>query len=52
LFVATGIGFFLRLSLALDGLALASILLLIAGIRNAWDFVTYLLLRQNDPSGQ
>jgi hypothetical protein len=49
LFVGTGIGFLLRLSLALDGLAVASILLLIAGIRNAWDFVTYLLLRQGDP---
>ncbi len=49
LFVGTGIGFLLRISLALDGLAVASILLLIAGIRNAWDFVTYLLLRQGDP---
>jgi len=49
LFVGTGIGFLLRISLALDGLAVASILLLIAGIRNAWDFVTWLLLRQNDP---
>ncbi len=49
LFVGTGIGFLLRISWALDGLAVASILLLIAGIRNAWDFVTWLLLRQSDP---
>jgi hypothetical protein len=49
LFVGTGIGFLLRIGMALDGLAVASILLLIAGIRNAWDFVTFLLLRQNDP---
>lgn len=52
LFVGTGIGFLLRLGLALDGLAVASILLLIAGIRNAWDFVTWLVLRKNDPPGQ
>jgi uncharacterized membrane-anchored protein YitT (DUF2179 family) len=50
LFVGTGIGFLLRIGLALDGLAIASILLLIAGIRNAWDFVTWLLLRQSDQS--
>jgi hypothetical protein len=51
LFIGTGIGFLLQISLALDGLAIASILLLIAGIRNAWDFVTYLLLQQGDPPG-
>jgi len=48
-FVGTGVGLLLRVRQALDGLALASILLLVAGIRNAWDFVTYLILRQNEP---
>jgi hypothetical protein len=49
LFVGTGVGLLLGISWALDGLAVASILLLVAGIRNAWDFVTYLILRQSEP---
>ena len=49
LFVGTGVGLLLGISHALDVLAVASILLLVAGIRNAWDFVTFLILRQNEP---
>jgi len=49
LFVGTGVGLLLGISHALDVLAVASMLLLVAGIRNAWDFVTFLILRQNEP---
>jgi hypothetical protein len=49
LFVGTGVGLLLGIGQVLDLLAIASVLLLVAGIRNAWDFVTYLILRQNEP---
>ena len=49
LFVGTGVGLLLGISHTLDILAVASILLLVAGIRNVWDFVTHLILRQNEP---
>ena len=45
LFVGTGIGLLLGADLALNGLALASILLLVAGIRNAWDMVVWFALK-------
>ena len=45
LFVGTGIGLVLRIDLAFNGLAFASILLLIAGIRNAWDMVVWFALK-------
>jgi hypothetical protein len=48
LFVGTGIGLLLGARRALDGLALASILLLVAGIRNAWDLVVWMVLRQDE----
>ena len=49
LFVATGIGLLLRVSQALNGLALASIVLLVVGIRNAWDMVVHVVLLQSEP---
>ncbi len=52
LFVGTGIGLVLGVSQALNGLALASILLLVSGIRNAWDMVVWMVLRQNKPPQQ
>lgn len=41
LFVAAGIGLLLGARQAATGLALALILLLVAGIRNAWDLIIY-----------
>lgn len=49
LFVGTGIGLLLRIDRAFDGLALSSILLLVSGIRNAWDLVTWFALKTEDP---
>jgi len=40
LFVAAGIGLLLRVDQAASGLAVATILLLLAGTRNAWDLVS------------
>ena len=36
---------------ALDALAAASVLLLVIGVRNAWDLVVFLVLRQIDTPG-
>lgn len=36
---------------ALDALAVASVLLLVIGVRNAWDLVVFLVLRQIDTPG-
>jgi hypothetical protein len=52
LFVGTGIGLLRGISGALNGLALASVLLLVAGIRNAWDTVVYLILNRDTPPQQ
>ncbi len=49
LFVGTGIGLLLRVHLAFNGLAFASILLLVAGIRNAWDMVVWFALKTEPP---
>lgn len=49
LFVGTGIGLLQEMTGALNGLALASVLLLVAGIRNAWDTVVYLILNRDTP---
>jgi hypothetical protein len=47
LLVASGISLFVGSgeALALNALALVTILLLVAGIRNAWDLVVYMILR-------
>lgn len=50
LFVGTGIGLLLGASQALDGLALASILLLVNGIRNAWDMVVWFAVKTEPPA--
>jgi hypothetical protein len=49
LFVGTGIGLIMGVSRAFNGLALASILLLVSGIRNAWDMVVWFALRTEPP---
>jgi hypothetical protein len=49
LIVGTGIGLLLGIGRALNGLALASILLLLSGIRNAWDMVVWFTLRTDLP---
>jgi hypothetical protein len=49
LLVGAGVGLLLGAGQALNGLALASILLLTAGLRNAWDLVVWMVLRQNEP---
>jgi hypothetical protein len=48
LLVGSGIGLLLRIDEALNGVALASIALLITGIRNSWDLVIYMILRQSE----
>ena len=48
LYVGTGIGLLLRVAQALNGLALATIVLLVAGIRNAWDLVVFMVLRRDE----
>ncbi|HKV71431.1 MAG TPA: hypothetical protein VJN62_09305 [Gemmatimonadales bacterium] len=53
LYVGTGIGLLMGISQALNGLAVASILLLVTGIRNAWDLVVRMVLSKNDiPANQ
>ncbi len=49
LYIGTGIGLFLRAGQAASELAVATILLLVAGIRNAWDLVLFRVLLQSDP---
>ena len=48
LFVGSGIGLLLRAGQALTGLAVASLVLLVAGIRSAWDLVVWLVPRQTE----
>jgi|SRR5579864_1106403 len=48
LYVGTGVGLLKDIKQALDGLAWASILLLVTGIRNAWDLVVWMVLSKND----
>ncbi|HVH31429.1 MAG TPA: hypothetical protein VNA31_07170 [bacterium] len=48
LYVASGIALLLGTSQALNALAGASVLLLIVGIRNAWDLVVWFVLRKRD----
>ncbi len=50
LFVGTGIGLLLRVDQAAGGLAVATLLLLVAGIRNAWDLVIFRVLPEGEPS--
>jgi hypothetical protein len=45
LLFASGIGFFLGWRLSMHGVALSVILLLVAGIRNAWDLIIWMALR-------
>lgn len=49
LFMGTGIGLLLGAALALDGLAVASVMLLVNGIRNAWDTVVWFALKVESP---
>jgi hypothetical protein len=49
LFVGTGIDLLLGRDRALNGLAFASILLLVNGIRNAWDLVVWFALKIEPP---
>lgn len=51
LFVGTGAGLLPGVSQALNGLAAASIVLLVTGIRNAWGLAMFFALRQSTPSG-
>jgi len=48
-YVGTGTGLLLGARQALNGLAWASILLLIAGIRNTWDMVLWFVIFKSDP---
>jgi hypothetical protein len=49
LFVGTGIGLLLGDNRALNGLAFAIILLLVNGIRNAWDMVVWITIKTESP---
>jgi hypothetical protein len=49
LLVGAGIGLLLGLNRALDVLALTSILLLVNGIRNAWDMVVWIVVKTESP---
>lgn len=49
LFIGSGVGLLLRVGQAASGLAVAMVLLLVAGIRNAWDLVIFRLLPQGEP---
>jgi hypothetical protein len=52
MYVGTGAGLLLGKRQALDGLAWASILLLVAGIRNTWDMVLWFMLNKKEPPQQ
>lgn len=52
LYVGTGTGLLLGTGQALDGLAWASILLLVAGIRNTWDMVLWFIMPKKEPTRQ
>jgi hypothetical protein len=47
LLLVAGIGFLLQASLAMHGVAAALILLLVIGIRNAWDLVIWMMQKEN-----
>ena len=49
LFVGTGFGLLLGDNRALSGLAVAIVLLLVNGIRNAWDMVVWITIRTESP---
>jgi len=51
LLMGTGVGLLLRNSQALTGLALATIVLLVLGIRNAWDMVVFFAVKPEPPQG-
>jgi len=48
-YVASGAGLLMRNDQALNALALASTVLLVAGIRNTWDMVLWFMLAKSDP---
>jgi hypothetical protein len=48
-YVASGTGLLLGTDRALNGLAWASVALLVAGIRNTWDMVLWFMLRKDPP---
>jgi hypothetical protein len=52
LFVGTGIGLLLQVGQAASGLAVATLLLLLTGVRNAWDLVIFRVLPEGEPSGR
>lgn len=49
MYVGTGTGLLLGTGQALNGLAWASILLLVAGIRNTWDMVLWFMMLKKEP---
>lgn len=49
-FVGIGIGLLLRSGQALNGLAFVSVLLLVNGIRNAWDMVVWFAVKTEPPA--
>ena len=52
MYVGTGTGLLWGARQTLDGLAWASILLLVAGIRNTWDMVMWFMLSKKEPPQQ
>lgn len=50
MFAGTGAGLLLGAASALNVLAWANILLLVAGIRNAWDMVLWFMLQKREPT--
>ncbi len=52
IYVGTGTGLLLGTRQALDGLAWATILLLVAGIRNTWDMVLWFIMPKKEPTQQ
>jgi hypothetical protein len=51
LLLVSGVGFFLGWSLSMHGVGLALILLLFAGIRNAWDLVIWMIQHEPKSTG-
>ncbi|HLJ60835.1 MAG TPA: hypothetical protein VKZ50_14005 [bacterium] len=51
LLIGTGIGLLSRNSQALSALALATVVLLVLGIRNAWDMVVFFAVKTEPPHG-
>jgi len=47
LLLLSGVGLLLRATLSMHGVAVASILLLVVGIRNAWDIVIWMSRREH-----